>query len=265
MVELHQKYRIMFENMVQGVFYQLADGTLSDVNPAALKMFGLTYNQFMGRTSYDPEWHVVREDGTVIPPDQHPSMIALRTGVPVRGMVVGVNNPMIDQIVWLEVNAIPMFMEEERIPYQVFVTLHDITDQKTSEILLKESEARFRNLLQCLPNIAVQGYGPDGTVHYWNRANEKIYGYTEEEALGRNILDLIIPPEMRDDVRQAIRTGAETGDMPPAAELLLMRKDGSRVPVFSSHAVVMRAGCEPELFCIDIDFSELKKAESVLR
>ena len=48
MVEIQQQYRVMFENMAQGAFYQLADGTLVDVNPAALHMFGLSRDQFLG-------------------------------------------------------------------------------------------------------------------------------------------------------------------------------------------------------------------------
>lgn len=41
--------------------------------------------------------------------------------------------------------------------------------------------------------MSIQGYLPNGTVVYWNQASEKIYGYTAEEALGGNLLDLIIP------------------------------------------------------------------------
>jgi PAS domain S-box-containing protein len=128
-----------------------------------------------------------------------------------------------------------------------------------------EEEERFRVLLESLPNIAIQGYGPDGTVHYWNKANETVYGYSPEEALGKNLLDLIIPAEMRDGVKEAIQVGAQTGEMPPAAELLLRRKDGSTVPVFSSHAVVKRPGSEPELFCLDIDLRTIKDLEESVR
>lgn len=265
MVDIEKKYRIMFENMVQGAFYQGADGILTDVNPAALEMFGISRDQFLGRSSYHPEWRVVSEEGIELLPEQHPSMVALRTGVPVRGEVVGVYNPLRDGFVCMEVNAIPMFMGDDDAPYQVLVTMHDITEQKKAEQKLKESESRFRRLLECLPNIAVQGYGPDGTIHYWNMANESVYGYTEAEAIGRDIVELIIPPEMRDEVRETIRRGVETGEMPPAAELSLLHKDGSRVPVLSSHAVLRSAEGEPELFCIDIDIAEMKRAEELLR
>ncbi|MFH1036179.1 MAG: PAS domain S-box protein [Pseudomonadota bacterium] len=136
-----------------------------------------------------------------------------------------------------------------------------ILSGKRAEEALRESEGRFRSLLQDIPTVAVQGYGPDGTTQYWNQACERLYGYTAQEAIGRNLLDLIIPPEMAQEVRGAIDQMARTGEPIPASELSLLRKDGSRVAVYSCHAVVQRPGRPPELFCLDIDLSERQRAE----
>jgi len=135
---------------------------------------------------------------------------------------------------------------------------------KTKNQLL-ESEVRFRNLLMDVQSVSVQGYDPEGITRYWNKASEKLYGYTAEEAIGRNLVDLIIPPEMRSFVRQSITQMADSGEPVPASELMLMRSDGSRVPVFSSHTIVKIPGKAQELFCIDIDLSDLRKAEEKLR
>ena len=77
------QYKTLFDGMAQGAFTQLADGALVDVNPAALEMFGLDRDQFFGRTSLSPGWKVINEDGTDLLPAQHPSMVALRTGLPI--------------------------------------------------------------------------------------------------------------------------------------------------------------------------------------
>jgi PAS domain S-box-containing protein len=120
---------------------------------------------------------------------------------------------------------------------------------------LKASEARFRTLLAQVPGVAVQGYAPDGSVRYWNAASERLYGYAAAEAMGKSLYDLIIPPEMREDVRIAVHRMLDTGVPDAPAELFLLHKDGSRVPVFSSHCVVREPGREPELFCMDIDLT----------
>ncbi|MEI6207127.1 MAG: response regulator [Desulfuromonadales bacterium] len=132
---------------------------------------------------------------------------------------------------------------------------------REAERALLKGEQRFRNLMQDVASIAVQGYGPDGTTQYWNNASERLYGYSAQEAIGRNLVDLIIPPEMRSAVEQAITYMAETGQPVPSSELLLMRKDGSRIPVFSNHTIVKVPGHAQELFCLDIDMTELKQAE----
>ncbi|WP_240538446.1 EAL domain-containing protein [Rhodoferax sp. PAMC 29310] len=130
---------------------------------------------------------------------------------------------------------------------------------------LKESEARFRNLLQDIPGVSVQGYSPDGTTIYWNNASQTVYGYSREEAIGKNLLDLIIPPEMHEGVRQAMTASFQNNIPIPAGELPLRRKDGSTVPVFSSHALVRPRGGPPEMFCIDIDLTERHRAQEELR
>ncbi len=137
-------------------------------------------------------------------------------------------------------------------------------ERKRAEETLKASEERFRKVLQDIPSLAVQGYRPDGTIQYWNHASEQLYGYSSEEAIGRNLLDLIIPPELRQDVSQAMKRMAETGEAIPASELSLMHKDGSRIEVFSSHTIVEIPGRDQELFCIDIDQRETKKVAAAL-
>jgi len=127
-----------------------------------------------------------------------------------------------------------------------------------------QSEERFRRLLDEVPAVAVQGYLMDGTTCYWNRASERIYGYAAQEAIGRSLLDLIIPLDMRDTVRGAIAMMAETGQPIPPAELSLQRKDGTRVAVYSSHAVVRISGRAPEFFCVDIDLTEPRRVQDAL-
>jgi PAS domain S-box-containing protein len=143
--------------------------------------------------------------------------------------------------------------------------VQDISEKRIADQSLKASEARFRNMLQEIPSVAIQGYGPDGTTIYWNRASTRIYGYAEEEALGRNLFELIIPPEMREPVKLAIDEMFASGQPIPPGELSLQRKDGTRVDVYSSHAFVQVDGRAPEMFCVDIDLTERKQAEAATR
>ncbi|WP_320040854.1 PAS domain S-box protein [uncultured Desulfobacter sp.] len=146
-----------------------------------------------------------------------------------------------------------------------YAVAKDITERQKTEKFLQESEKRFRNLMENVDAVAVQGYGFDGTTQYWNKASEKLYGYTQQEAIGRSLLDLIIPPEMREIVIEEMHKMAKSGQPIPSGELLLKHKDGSQVPVISHHVIVEVPGCERELFCLDIDISERKRAETTLK
>ena len=125
-------------------------------------------------------------------------------------------------------------------------------------------EQQFRTLLHNVPTAA-QGYGPDGIIRYWNKASERLYGYTAVEAIGRNVLDLIIPKELRASVELGMRQMLETGIVIPSEELSLVRKDGSCVEVFSSHYLVNAPTGEPELFCVDVDLTALKLSQESLQ
>src|SRR5690606_26435788 len=51
---------------------------------------------------------------------------------------------------------------------------------------LEQSESRLRRIIDTIDDIPIQGYYADGTVLYWNKASEQLYGYTAEEVIGKN-------------------------------------------------------------------------------
>ncbi|MEW6676709.1 MAG: PAS domain S-box protein [Pseudomonadota bacterium] len=138
----------------------------------------------------------------------------------------------------------------------------DITDELRREQALQESEIRFRTLFETLPNIAVQGYDSERRVIFWNRASEALYGYASDEAVGRNLEDLIIPGAMRDEVIKAVQAWVTGGPAIPPGELVLRHKDGSPVPVYSSH--VKQSGPKGvELYCLDISLADRMRANAL--
>lgn len=139
--------------------------------------------------------------------------------------------------------------------------VEDIQGLKEVETELRETNLKFSALLDSGAEISVQGYEVDGTTFYWNKASERIYGYRADEAIGRNLLDLIIPEPMHSAVTAGMKAMIESGEPIPSGELVLKRKDQQPVTVFSSHTLIDLPGKEPQLFCIDIDLTEQKKHE----
>ncbi|PTT92170.1 hypothetical protein DBR42_02530, partial [Pelomonas sp. HMWF004] len=127
----------------------------------------------------------------------------------------------------------------------------DITTARQTAQAIAETETRFRALVEGLQRVSVQGYDCQRRVIFWNGASEQLYGYTRDEALGRQLEDLIIPPQMREQVIEGTRQWLASGVVSvPAEELVLRHKDGSPVHVFSSHTMQRSLSGEAQLYCV---------------
>jgi PAS domain S-box-containing protein len=129
-----ERHRTLFESMVQGVVYQDAVGNIITANPSAERILGLTIDQMMGRSSVDPRWKSVKEDGTIYPGEDHPSMLALKTGKAITGAVMGVYHPGDESQHWITIDAVPLFKPNETKPFQVYATFTDVTERKRAEL-----------------------------------------------------------------------------------------------------------------------------------
>jgi diguanylate cyclase (GGDEF)-like protein/PAS domain S-box-containing protein len=81
---------------------------------------------------------------------------------------------------------------------------------------------------------AIVSMGGDGVVLEWNPAAVRIFGYTREQAIGRELADLIVPPEMRDAHRAGLRHHLATGAhrmLGRRLELTAVRAGGAELPV----------------------------------
>ena len=163
----------------------------------------------------------------------------------------------------LDVNKAPFYDEAGNMIGTVGCG-RDVTHEKQTEMALRESEKRFREIIEEVSEISIQGYDEERNVIFWNHASEKMYGYTEEEALGRKLEDIIIPPAMGETVKNLHHRWMTHGEKIPSGELTLINKNGNDVHVFSSH-VMQDTINGKEMFCIDIDLTPIKNAEKEKR
>ena len=120
----------------------------------------------------------------------------------------------------------------------------------------------LHHLFDAVDAIAVQGYDENRQVIYWNKGSELLYGYTADEALGQNIEDLILPEPMKEPVIAGIKNWINNGIEIPAGELILCRKNGKNIFVYSSHVLFTNKYNHKQMYCIDINLSDLKHVEA---
>ncbi|HEX2010139.1 MAG TPA: ATP-binding protein [Roseateles sp.] len=162
---------------------------------------------------------------------------------------------------WLQGAGRPQRRQDGTVLWHAL--LLDVSQARRAEQALRSSESRFRALLEGVEKVSVQGYDAERRVIFWNVASEQLYGFRKEEALGRKLEELIIPPPMRPFVIEATREWLASGKVStPAEELVLQHKNGSPVHVFSSHTMQRNSRGEAELYCVDIDLSERVRAEA---
>ncbi|MEI8094251.1 MAG: PAS domain S-box protein [Spirochaetales bacterium] len=155
LVASEQRFRALVNDMNVGVVVHNSSVEILQANPTALELLGLSEDQVLGRTSVDPMWNVIHEDGSPFPGAQHPAPVALATGAPVLNTIMGVYHPVARSRRWLSVDAIPQY-NSSRQEQQVLVTFVDVTERRNAQdALLREVHHRIKNNMTVLKGLLV--------------------------------------------------------------------------------------------------------------
>jgi two-component system, cell cycle sensor histidine kinase and response regulator CckA len=143
----------------------------------------------------------------------------------------------------------------------------DITDRKRAEDALRESERKYRELVENANSIILR-WNPRAEITFLNEFGQKFFGYREDEILGRNVVGTITP-DMEStgrDLRPLMKSICEN---PEAFEQNInenMLRDGRRVWIaWTNKAVFDSEGNLLEVLSVGTDITELRRAEEALR
>jgi PAS domain S-box-containing protein len=145
-----EKYRELYDTMAQGVVHQDAEGKIVSANKAATDILGLSFEQMQGKTSLDPDWKTIHEDGREFSGADHPAIKALRSSKSIDGVVMGVYHPKEQRHRWIIISSKLRFLPGKSKAYEVFTTFTDISERKWAseerETLISELEIKNREL-----------------------------------------------------------------------------------------------------------------------
>jgi len=249
-----EKYRTLVENLNVGVYRSTPGkkGKFIDVNPAFVKMLGYKEKeeimnlevkdiycspkdrvQFSEKASAqgfvkNEELHLKGKDGT--------SIIVSDTATTVR-----------------DADGTLLYFDG---------IMEDITERKKMEEALKESEERYRSLVENSRDSIVI-IDLKGNVQFANKYTEELTGYTREEGLGMNVREITplrYVPKILNMLKEAI-----TGKPIPYFESVIRKKDGTLIPVESGGQAVFKDGKVVGIQIITRDIAERKQAEEELR
>ncbi len=188
-IDTEGRLHATIEAMAEGLLLHDAKGGIMSCNPAASAFFGVSADKMRGKIVHELGWDFRREDGSAVSPEDLPSRVALRTGHPVRNVVMGAvpadATPSTDSgripasmVRWVVVNAVPLMGPKG--PSGVVTTFADISATIHARDAIRASEERFRGLVESLPLMVIL-VNRDLRVTYFNPATLAITGYSLAE------------------------------------------------------------------------------------
>lgn len=224
-------------------------------NRGAERVLGWTYREVVGETILDK----------IVPRENQSDALVLREAMMAKGTWHG-ELPLLTKdgrtlILQGQVQIIPDELGGGRI-----CTGLDVTELRRAEREREEALARARFQAELLDAVGQSVIATDleGRVTYWNRASERIYGWSAEEAMGRPIVELT-PTEMSKAQAEEIMAAITNGQM-WSGEFELKRKSGERFVGWVTNAAIRgRDGESIGVVGVSSDLSEQKALEAQLR
>ena len=130
--EIEQSFRFLIDTLPVGIMLQQAEGTIVMINQEAERLTGISMKEMQGKNIADLRWKLLKADGSDLPCEEHPSMVALRTGKPVSGVLMGIIHPQDQKTRWMNVSASSRVEERDKKVCQICTTFSEI--QKPNQI-----------------------------------------------------------------------------------------------------------------------------------
>ena len=242
-------FAAIVENSNDAIIGRDLERTLTSWNPAAERMFGWTAAEAIGQKSR-----------ILLPPDIADNMTAHR-------LQLNADRPVVNQ------DTVRFTKDGRRIPVSIAqspikdasgtligfsVIYRDITERKHGEA----GQARLAAIVEG-SNDAIISRTLSGAIDSWNAGAERLFGWTEAEALGTGIV--LSPPERKDEVAQNI-LGISQGLWLVVDDTERVAKDGRRIPVSLAQSPIKDAnGNVVGASTIYRDITELKRTQAMLQ
>ncbi|HUT92437.1 MAG TPA: PAS domain S-box protein [Thermoguttaceae bacterium] len=245
-----ERFRVLFEDAPDPIYLNDLEGMFIDGNRAAEEITGYRKEELVGKN--------LMTAGLLVPSDSPKA--AERLAGNAAGRPTGPDEFTLIRKdggrVSVEIRTFRVKIGAQDV---VLGIARDVTERKRAEEALRESQQRFRDLAELLPQTVFET-DLQGRLTFVNREALKTFGFSEEESrTSINALDMLAPHERdrgRRNIEQVLRGEPSRGN-----EYLARRKDGSLFPVVISSAPIVRNGRPAGLRGIIVDITERKRAE----
>ena len=242
-------FEALFVNNPVAVVTADLDGVVVSWNPMAEKLFGYTQEEVIGN---DLDDFVANDDSIRAEAVGYTHQVINVGRVQVATRRTRKDGSLVD----VELLALPVILAGEKVGF--IAIYHDVTERKRFEEEIRRQKEYFEALFVNSP-VAVMTTDLDANVVSWNPMADKLFGYTQEEAIGRNADDLVAnDPRVREEALDYTKQVATMGRVQAATKRT--RKDGSLVDVEALALPVIVGEEKVGYIAIYIDITDLQEA-----
>jgi PAS domain S-box-containing protein len=249
MSEHQARLQILFDTMTEGVVLFSTDGQITEVNPAAERILGLSRSEIIERKYTALDWRILRPDGTPMPTEEMAGPRAMQEKRAIKDVVMGVERPD-GSVAWIRAYASPILNDRGGVD-GIVASFADVT-------VSKRAEDRHRAILKG----ALDGFwinDMEGRLLEVNDSYCRMVGCTREELLTMSIPD-IEDVEKPEETARHLKKVAEQGY--DRFETRHRCKDGTVIDVeISANYLDVEGG---QMFVFIRDVTERKLAEEAL-
>lgn len=243
--------RRIIENINHCVISTDLNGTVTYWNKACKEIFGYSKNEMIDKP-LKKIYPVVAEE------QYHKDLSKLRRGQEVKGQWKSIAKD--GSIIWIDVHAKPLFDENDN-PKAVIASAHDIGKLKMIEKELEESKAQAQAILETTID-GIFTVDSDGKILSFNHSASRIFGYSKEEIVGKDV-KILVPQAEENNYNNYLQQYNKRGQKHVIGyrrELTGRRKDGTKFPMELSVSKVAWKSCTM-FTCVVNDISERRELE----
>lgn len=250
--------RAILDNIPDMAWLKDREGRFIAVNEAFQKACGIREEQLRGKTDAD-FW----------PKDLAERFRRHDLEVMKSGLRKIIEEPMASSaegVVWIETIKSPIYNHRRKIVGTTGIA-RNISRRKQALVSLAESEAKYRELVQNARSIILR-FDTSGRITFFNEYAQHFFGFTEQEVIGRNLCDAILPKSdsAGTDLVAMIDDLCANPDRFAANENQNMCRDGTPVWIsWTNRGLYDDQGTLTEILSVGNDITALKRAEEKLR
>ena len=251
------KLSSLINSMPDEVWFADTNKKFTLANPSAINEFSL-HSSDVDVENMALDLEVFRSDGSVRPVEEAPPLRALK-GETIKNAEEIVRTPSQKELRYRQINASPVKDANGDIIGSVSV-VRDITERKKVE-----KEMDFQAYVLSQVNDTIIGTNSNFEIIYWNQGAEKMYGFTEEEALGKESTELLRPIYRKKGEREKIVQEIEEKGISKSIIQTRHKNGNIMIVEANSSRLTNESGSTSGYVVVHRDITESKNTEEILK